>query len=283
MLEITPVWACNHNSAGLFDRLLNPIEELKGQGRLKQCGSGLRVGFAIWQKPQMVDALDMDDLRWEVHANVPHGMRDGFEEVFQMVKLVTTVSAEASSHMRRYRSGRIEVCRTGIKETDWPPVREPQEQRVLWRGSRGWTRAVAYLPDNVIRWGNVPNAKVPFMAYKDYLRTIRTAERTLEICPSYDAPFERSKSPVKMYQAMAQGVATIVSHLPPYGPEAIDGETAIVFRDPKELPNLIRWLLKDHEKRRQIARRGREWVLAERNVKTTALDFERAWEYASRT
>jgi glycosyltransferase involved in cell wall biosynthesis len=161
----------------------------------------------------------------------------------------------------------------GSHMIDWFPLRDalrevslkyPQVKWVIWGSAFKW------IHDNIpekqleyVEW-------VPYEAYK-VQRTIMDCD--ISLCPlKGNDRFNESKSGIKFYEACmpAEPEVTLASNAVPYSDEITDGETGLLYNDPKEFVEKLGILIENAELRKKLAHAGREWVLTHRHYKTTA-------------
>lgn len=168
--------------------------------------------------------------------------------------------------------------------SDYAPVGEAEQFIVAWRGTYGWLRALEatrpHWPSDLVLWTKA-NVMEDWPHRKDWTKPggqfeleLMRFQRSVDLCVSYDAPYERSKSPIKMYQAMAQSVPAVVPRLEPYGPEAAE---ALVYDKPEQICELVDKLRGDPGLRSRVGQAGKAWVASERNVEVVAKKFVEAW------
>jgi len=172
--------------------------------------------------------------------------------------------------------------------------RPADEVRILWQGGashlvdwfplRDAVRIVAqkYPKVKFVIWGtefkwvhdNIPPEQLelhpwaPYDAYKP-LRTIVDAD--INLCPLVDNIFNRGKSAIKWYEAAMphRPEVTLAGAVPPYSEEMVDGETGLLYHDPKEFIDKLSLLIEKPDLRRTLAESAREWVFANRHYTKT--------------
>jgi len=278
-------------SAGAHYRLMQPISVLTDMQQVHVSPDGLPILHGIWESHEKPYAgiVDLDDNHWEIPGFLKTACSWTPEDINRWCDVahhVTTASAYLADVVRS-RGYRATYVQTGIDPREFHVVGEPAEPLVAWRGTIGWARALhavqpelAKLGSKLFIWGGHFSglATRPYIPFDQYRAALRNFQRTIEVCPSFDHPFEMSKSPIKMYQAMAAGVPVVVSHLPPYGPEVAGLDVALVYETPGEMLDHIERLLASKKLRRKIGLAGRQWVMSERNIQRTALEFLEVWQ-----
>jgi glycosyltransferase involved in cell wall biosynthesis len=223
----------------------------------------LTVTFGVWTDPNSVFIKEPFILDFDDHYNWV-----GLMGVMSRATVVTC----ATEFLKTQLPTSAKVCRTGVSEDDYPVVGEPTQPLVVWRGkpdrSDGFDMVWPFLPNLYVH---------PYMSWMEYRVWLRTHQRTVEMCPSAPTTRAQSKSPIKMLQAMCQGVPCVVSHLPPYGPLVEDGVTALIYTDPSEVKEKVDRLLADKELRQRVGKAGRDWVLDTHHIRKTSKDFEEVW------
>ena len=92
------------------------------------------------------------------------------------------------------------------------------------------------------------------------------------VVPRVDARVTRLVTPLKPFEAMAAGVAVVVSRVPALLEIVREGRTGLSFRpeDPEDLARVLAQLLDDDEQRSALAAAGRAWVRRERTWSAVA-------------
>ncbi|WP_162606164.1 glycosyltransferase family 4 protein [Jiangella asiatica] len=119
--------------------------------------------------------------------------------------------------------------------------------------------------DSVRFTGRVPHDRV-----LDYYRLL-----DVFVVPRVSERAARLVTPLKPYEAMAAGIPVVVSELPPLLEIAGDGERGRSFPpgDARALADLLHELHSSPDMRRELAKRARDWVVAERQWSTNAARY----------
>lgn len=276
MIEICPVAAANPAfSAGYWYRMVQPMQAL--DVTISEDPEALRVIFGCWNdlRPEHYQGryiLDFDDLIWDQ----PRTQYPDIQRLFEVMRGAAHITV-ASPYLRQKiqqlgRMPQVTYCRTGVQDDYYPMVMEPESPVIAWRGSKGWYRALdwvkSYLPNDLSITQGLP--------FKDYMKMLKTYDRTLELCPSYPGAFEMAKSNIKLLQALHQGVPVIASELHPYGWAALEAKQ-LVFRDPSEIPGLVKRVLDSKALREELSVQGRVYTLQSWRIEHTAEDFLSVW------
>jgi glycosyltransferase involved in cell wall biosynthesis len=161
----------------------------------------------------------------------------------------------------------------GSHMVDWFPLRDAMREVCLKH-----SQVTMVVMGTSFKWvmSNVPENQmefhdwVPYDAYKTY-RTILDCD--INLCPLVDNVFNRGKSAIKFYEACMPTIpeATLAANCAPYSDEIIDGQTGLLYHDPKDFVDKLSALIENVEMRKNLAYSGREWVIANRDYKKTAL------------
>ncbi len=262
-------------SAGYWYRMVQPMKEL--EVNIVTHPDALKVIFACWNdmRPEHYVGryiLDFDDLIWDQPHRDDYDVQRLFEIMRGAVHITTASPKLLTAIVNLGRMPVVSYCRTGVSDEYYPMVLEPDVPVVAWRGSRGWRRALKwcqpYLPEDIAITQGLP--------FKDYMKMLRTYDRTVEVCPSYPGAFEACKSNIKLIQALHQGVPVVASALAPYGFAAREA-SQLVYHDPNEIPELLAKVLNDSELRNELSIQGRAYTQQHWRAANTAKDFESVW------
>jgi tetratricopeptide (TPR) repeat protein len=91
------------------------------------------------------------------------------------------------------------------------------------------------------------------------------------IAPLEDTGFNRCRSDVKFLEYALSSVTPVMKRLAPYEATVAHSATGFLFADIGELLSLLGDLVSDPEKRRSVAERARQYVLAERSERAHSL------------
>ena len=160
----------------------------------------------------------------------------------------------------------------GSHMVDWFPLKDaireicqkyPQVTFVIMGTSFRWV--MESIPEHQLEFWDW----VPYDAYKS---TRMLLDADISLCPLTDNVFNRCKSAIKWYEACMpfKPEATLAANAAPYSDEITHGETGMLYNDPKDFVTKLSALIESEELRRKVAEGGRDWVLRERNYKTTA-------------
>ena len=124
--------------------------------------------------------------------------------------------------------------------------------------------------DHVVFTGQVPHDEV-----SDYYALL-----DVFVVPRIDERAARLVTPLKPYEAMAMGLPVVVSDLPALLEIIGDGERGDSFPagDAAGLARVLAALAQDPDRRRQLAERGRAWVVAERTWAAAAAVYQQVYD-----
>ena len=145
-----------------------------------------------------------------------------------------------------------------------------------WGGSHGHIEDVGWIAPDLIGWlDNHPQVRFSFMGSEEMFRVFedipgeqRTYHkpgaiadyydflRTLDIgvAPLKETPYNRCRSDVKFIEYAAFGVVPVLQDLDPYQSTAPEGR--LLFREPKELVEVLDRLVSDPELRKRISQKA---------------------------
>lgn len=94
----------------------------------------------------------------------------------------------------------------------------------------------------------------------------------INLCVLSDTVFNRSKSPIKWYEASLSPYApeaTLAAKVTPYKEEIVDGETGILYDGAHEFVQKLQALIDDRPLRQSLGEAARQWVLQNRTCAAT--------------
>jgi glycosyltransferase involved in cell wall biosynthesis len=107
-------------------------------------------------------------------------------------------------------------------------------------------------------WAKFPDARISgWVLLDDSYRYYRSIDFDIMLVPLLEDEFNRSKSPIKVIEAMALGIPVICSDHPVYQGVVIDGVTGFLVQ-PDEFEDRLQLLANDSELREIMSRNARE-------------------------
>jgi glycosyltransferase involved in cell wall biosynthesis len=210
---------------------------------------------------------------------------------------VTVPSPQLAEYYRDvHKCNNVYVYPNSVIPSDYPQPRlMPHEGvRILWQG--GGSHMVDWFPlrdavrsvclkypqvkfvimGTAFKWihDNIPPEQmefvdwVPYDAYKA-MRVILDCD--INLCPLVDNIFNRGKSSIKWYESTMPFApeATLAANVAPYSDEIVDGETGLLYSDPKDFAEKLGVLIENVELRKSLGNAARDWVWEHRNYKNT--------------
>lgn len=169
----------------------------------------------------------------------------------------------------------------GSHMVDWFPLRDavrevslkyPQVKWVIWGAQFKWI------------FDNIPEEQLELRDWVDYnaYRAHRTLmDADINLCPLVDNEFNRSKSCIKWYEGslLAMPEATLAANCRPYSEEMVDGETGLLYNDPRDFVTKISGLIENAELRKTLGENAKKWVVQNRHVDVTVPGLFEFYEY----
>ena len=122
------------------------------------------------------------------------------------------------------------------------------------------------LPPGIDRLGPPPNALRSYPGFVHWLSSVQPGW-DIGLAPLLDTPFNACKSPIKAMDYAALGMVALVSDSPVYRGCLADGSAGqLVCNNPAAWYAALDRLVRDPDKRRTIAARGRATFLAEASL-----------------
>jgi hypothetical protein len=114
----------------------------------------------------------------------------------------------------------------------------------------------------------------PFVPIEKYNETLAKLNFDIGLCPLVDNRFNRSKSAIKFYEYAMVGTATLASKIPPY-----EGECNYCAKNKHDKwKSKLRNLIIDKKLRQFISQEQREWVLSNRDTRSSIHLWEQAYK-----
>jgi len=103
----------------------------------------------------------------------------------------------------------------------------------------------------------------PLLGFEDYLKILGATD--ISLMPLQNSKFNESKSDIKFLESAAQGATVLASRLV-YEQTVEDGLTGVLFENPVEFSEKLKWLVLQNEARLNIAKQAPAYVLQERLI-----------------
>lgn len=161
----------------------------------------------------------------------------------------------------------IYVIRDAIKEV----LRRNPNAKFVYLGDSRFVNIFQEIPTGRMDF----NHWVQFIAYPYQLALLNL---DIGLCPLVDNTFNRNKSAIKYLDYSAVGAATIASNIPPYSPVITNGVDGLLVSDEKEWVEAMDLLVKNVEKRQDIANKAYENIYENYNADKKAHLWAEAYE-----
>lgn len=183
------------------------------------------------------------------------------------------------------------VCPNTVDPADWPAPRERDDVfRIGWFASLSHkkdiplvTRAMEWASRQkdvqIITMGLNPRwrFRYGYLGWVDDLAEYRYHFGGLDahVCPVRPDPWSQGRSDIKALEGLMGGSLPIVSDVAPYK-DLTEGENCLKARDARGFLNQVKWCVEHREEARELARRGREWVIENRSTASQIHLWEQA-------
>jgi len=209
------------------------------------------------------------------------------------------VSTEWLAELYGRVNKRVYVVRNGIDPKLWPDPEPAANGTVTigWQGGASHDRDLGTIKDvvfsladefqNKVRWrfiGGVPmefrqhpriSSNTDFVAVEDYPARMRREGLDIGLAPLCDSEFARAKSDLRFLEYAALGIPTVATKCEAYK-TVQDGETGCVAETPEEWASILRELVANKDRRREMGGKARAWVMDNRTTTHSAREYERA-------
>lgn len=201
------------------------------------------------------------------------------------------VATEYLASQYRKVAREVFVCPNTVDPADWPePEAAGDVFRVGWFASlshkkdiRLVTRAMEWAARQpgveVVTLGLDPGWKFPYryLGWADDLAEYRESFQFLDVhvCPIVPDPWSLGRSDLKALESLMGAAVPIVSDVAPYS-ALTEGVNCLKARDAKGFFHHVKWCVQNREQARDLARKGREWVIENRSTASQIHLWEQA-------
>lgn len=163
---------------------------------------------------------------------------------------------------------------------DWYPLREalgniskkyPHVHWDVWGAQFPWVKEL--IPPDQMTYHDW----VPYQLYKLKLALMN---HDIALAPLNENLFNECRSAIKMYEAsvLKKDIPTLAQNSGAYKNEIIDGETGLLFNDPKEFEEKLSLLIENASERKRIGRNAKDWVHENRDAMKEVPRIISFWE-----
>ena len=163
---------------------------------------------------------------------------------------------------------------------DWYPLREalgnitnkyPEVHWIIWGAQYPWVNEL--MPPHRYTFHD-------WCPYHEYRFRLVMMDHDISLAPLTPNVFNNCRSAIKWYEAsvLKKPAATLAQNTGPYKDEIIDGETALLFNDPKEFEEKLSLLIEDVKLRRTLAANAKDWISENRDAMKVVPKIVASWE-----
>ena len=145
---------------------------------------------------------------------------------------------------------------------DWFPLREalgsitkryPQVHWTIWGVQYPWINEL--MPAHRYTYK-------PWCSYQEYKLRLAMVGHDISLAPLMANRFNNCRSAIKFYEAsvLKQDIPTLAQNTGAYKEEMVDGETGLLFNDPKEFEDKLSLLIENETERKRLGRNAKDWV-----------------------
>ena len=170
-------------------------------------------------------------------------------------------------------------------------VKNPKKIRILWQGGSAHYEDWFPLKDAIgniskkypevewVMWGAnypwvnelIPPDRMTYMdwcPYQEYKLRLCMVGHDISLAPLTDNVFNRCRSAIKWYEAsvLKTPAATLAQNTGAYKAEIQDGQTALLFNDPKEFEEKLSLLIEDAKLRKELGSNAKQWLSENRDA-----------------
>ena len=163
---------------------------------------------------------------------------------------------------------------------DWFPLKEaignitrkyPQVDWIMWGANYTWVNEL--IPPDRITY-------LDWCPYQEYKLRLCMVGHDISLAPLTDNVFNRCRSAIKWYEAsvLKTPAATLAQNTGAYKAEIQDGETALLFNDPKEFEEKLSLLIEDAKLRKTLGANAKQWISENRDAMKVVPQIISYWE-----
>ena len=163
---------------------------------------------------------------------------------------------------------------------DWFPLRQalgnitkqyPEVHWIIWGAQFPWVQET------------IPPHRFTFKSwcdYREYKLRLAMIGHDISLAPLSSHVFNDCRSAIKFYEAsvLKKPAATLAQNTAAYKREIIDGETALLFNDPKDFEEKLSLLIEDTKERKRLAANAKDWVSENRDARKMVPEIVAFWQ-----
>ena len=224
--------------------------------------------------------------------------RQGIASYRRILEMVDAVSCSTepveASVLKELKPRRTHVWPNLVRFSDYEQVsvvKDPKQVNILWQGGAAhyedWfplREALGNITKRYpqVHW-NIWGAQYPWVnelmpahrytfkpwcSYQEYKLRLAMVGHDISLAPLNDNKFNACRSAIKFYEAsvLKQDIPTLAQNTGAYKAEMIDGETGLLFNDPKEFEDKLSLLIENETERKRLGRNAKDWVHEHRDA-----------------
>ena len=218
-----------------------------------------------------------------------------YRRILEMVDAVScSTDAVAATVLKEVKPRRIKTWPNLVRFSDYEQVsllKDPKQVNILWQGGAShyedwfplrealgsitkrypqvhWTIwGVQYPWINELMPAHRYTYK-PWCSYQEYKLRLAMVGHDISLAPLMANRFNNCRSAIKFYEAsvLKQDIPTLAQNTGAYKAEMIDGETGLLFNDPKEFEDKLSLLIENETERKRLGRNAKDWVHEHRDA-----------------
>ena len=212
-----------------------------------------------------------------------------YRRILEMVDAVScSTDAVAATVLKEVKPRRIKTWPNLVRFSDYEQVsllKDPKQVNILWQGGAShyedwfplrealgsitkrypqvhWTIwGVQYPWINELMPAHRYTYK-PWCSYQEYKLRLAMVGHDISLAPLMANRFNNCRSAIKFYEAsvLKQDIPTLAQNTGAYKEEMVDGETGLLFNDPKEFEDKLSLLIENETERKRLGRNAKDWV-----------------------
>ncbi len=274
----------------IFNNLVGQIDRMNGNQKVGEYD--IVEVIKEFQKAGAKVVYDTDDGQDAIPPHIVNKFEfnkvlPSFYKFVKYADLITVTTPELKAHVRKHTKKPIVVLPNSIDPSEFPAKGKEDKIKIGYSGSISHTYdieiaypAIKALKKKYSVYFEILGFQHDFCKYKKpvkvykYYEALASLNADIMICPLEDTEFNRCKSPLKFLESSMTGAAVLASNVYPYKREM---KKDWLVNDDEWYARLEELIL-NKEKREQMAKEQREWILKNRDIRNNWKLWEKKYE-----
>jgi glycosyltransferase involved in cell wall biosynthesis len=218
-----------------------------------------------------------------------------YRKILEMVDAVScSTDAVADTVLKEVKPRRIKTWPNLVRFSDYEQaslLKDPKQVNILWQGGASHYEDWFPLRESMgsitkrypqVHW-TIWGVQYPWInelmpahrytykswcSYQEYKLRLAMVGHDISLAPLTASRFNNCRSAIKFYEAsvLKQDIPTLAQNTGAYAREMVDGETGLLFNDPKEFEDKLSLLIENETERKRLGRNAKDWVHENRDA-----------------